>query len=166
MDVKQDGTLKIQRQHHSVWNAKKETIVCECGEILLPRNYEKHEKSMHHVKFLNFINGLNSDTKTIQRIPKIRKDVHNISKDETNCCCKCFNSFICDSLFNKRYKICRCCEEILKGGTKRGSGCNEMFKMIELERPYLIRCKTCAKNLKKMRALNKQEKQQNEVVEF
>jgi hypothetical protein len=40
-----------------------------------------------------------------------------------------------------------------------------MFEMIELERPYLVRCKTCAKNLKKSRAQKKQENQQTEEAE-
>jgi len=154
-----ESQVVFQKEHHSVWKPKRETMLCECGEILLPRNYEKHEKSQHHIKHLNFINGLNSDTKTIQRIKKIRKVLYDNSKDETNCCCKCLKSFVNDELFNKRYKVCRCCEDILKGGTKKCSCCKEMFPMIELERPYLIRCKTCAKNIKKTRALKKQEEQ-------
>ena len=160
MDAKQRETSVILREHHSVWKPKKETILCECGEIILPMNFEKHEKSIHHIKHLNFIKGLNSDTKTIHRIQKTRQIIYNNSKDETNCCCKCLNSFISDALFNKRYNICRCCEEILKGGTKKCSCCKEMFEMIELERPYLVRCKTCAKNLKKSRAQKKQEEPQ------
>ena len=132
-------------------------MLCECGEILLPRNYENHEKSQQHIKHTNFIKGLNYDTNTIRRIPIIRKVVYNSSKDESNCCCKCFNSFIDDELFNKRYKICKCCEDILKGGTKKCSNCKELFEMTELERQYLIRCKTCAKNIKTSRALKKQE---------
>jgi hypothetical protein len=165
MDELQSENYVIQRDHHSVWNPKKETILCECGEILLPKNYEKHEKSIQHVKHLNFIKGLNSDTKTINRIQKTRKVIYDNSKDETNCCCKCLNSFISDALFNKRYKVCRCCEEILKGGIKRCSGCKEKFELIEFERPYLVRCKTCAKNLKKVRAQKKLEDQNNKIVE-
>ena len=155
VDFKMTDAAVLQREHHSVWKPKRETMSCECGVVLLPRNYEKHEKSQHHVKHLNLMKGLSSDTKTIQRIQKTRKIIYDNSKDETNCCCKCFKSFVDDELFNKRYNICKCCETILKGGTKKCSCCKEIFEMIELERPYLIRCKTCAKNIKKTRASKK-----------
>lgn len=149
--------INIEREHHSVWKPKRETSMCECGDIILPHNYEKHIKSQHHIKHLNFIKGINDDTKTIQRITKIRKSIYEKSKNDANCCCKCFNSFIQDELFNGRYKVCRCCEEILKGGTRKCSNCRETFNMIDLERPYLSRCRECAKNMKKITAAKKLE---------
>jgi hypothetical protein len=134
-------------------------------KFLLPKKYEEHEKSMQHVKHLHFIKGLNSDTKTINRIQITRKVIYDNSKDETNCCFKCLNSFISDSSFNIRHKNCRCCEDISKGGTKRCSGCKDKFEMIEFERPYLVRCKTCANYLKKITAQKKLEEQNIKTVE-
>jgi hypothetical protein len=142
--------LVIGREDYTLWKPKKkETIVCQCGEILQPINLEKHEKSQHHIKFLNFMKGLNENIITCQRISKTKKIVYENSKNEANCCCRCFNSYIIDELFNKKYKVCRCCEDILKGGTKKCATCKEVVNMIDLERPYLIRCKKCAKNIKK-----------------
>ena len=49
MDAKQRETSIILREHHSVWKPKKETILCEYGEITLLINLKKHEKSIHHI---------------------------------------------------------------------------------------------------------------------
>ena len=48
----------IQREHHSIWKIRRETMLCECGEILLPGNYEKDENSQQHIKYFNLIKGL------------------------------------------------------------------------------------------------------------
>ena len=151
--------LIVGRLDHTLWKPrKKDTIQCQCGEILQPVNLEKHEKSQHHTKFMNFMKGLNDpDFITCQRISGLKKKVYETANKESNCCCKCFSSFISDELFNKKYRVCRCCEEIMKGGTKKCSNCKQIFNMIDLERPYLIRCKQCAKNIKKDRLSKKKQ---------
>jgi hypothetical protein len=153
-----DAIDYIGRESHNIWKPHKELITCEiCNEKLQPKNYDTHSKSQHHIKYVNLIKGLEDNVKTITRVPKHRYALFDKSKNDMNCCIKCLSCDIHEDLFNKKYKLCRCCEEILKGGTKTCRDCKNTFQLIELERPYLQRCKLCAKHRKIRTAIKAEE---------
>jgi len=94
---------------------------------------------------VNVIKVIEDYVKTITRIPKHRHALLNKSKNNMNCCIKCVSCNIHEDLSNMKYKLSRCCEEILNKRTKNCTDCKNTFQLIELKRPYLQRCKPCAK---------------------
>ena len=106
-------------------------VKCECGLYLNEDNMNKHLTSKTH-------NDL------IKR--KYRKlNNYNAMKDSYNCCSNCLKTNIDDLYFVKDRQICSCCDEISRGGERRCKDCQQLVDINKMERPYLIRCKACAK---------------------
>ena len=110
-------------------------IKCKCGKYILEVNHDKHILTKSHIK------ATTSQKDTSQKL-KIEK--YDQNKDLNNCCSVCLKTEVPDKYFVNSLNLCLCCDEIVKGGQKRCRDCKEIKDIETFERPYLLKCKTCA----------------------
>jgi len=131
---------------HAIGKPSTDKFKCECGAELNLRYRDIHYKSKEHIEKMNKLNHRNDS--------KIEAFIYY--KDKVNCCSRCLKFLVPDCYFLKDVNLCICCDEILKGGEKRCRACKELKNINDFERPYLIRCKQCAKKRLQKYSKNKQ----------
>ena len=119
---------------HKSGISRNETYICECGETIFALSRERHLKSKSHIHKIH----------AEERKLEIKMIQYQLNKNISNCCKRCFKVSIPDMYFIHDIELCKCCDEILRGGEKRCIGCKEIKDINTFERPYLIRCKKCA----------------------
>jgi hypothetical protein len=64
--------------------------------------------------------------------------------NECKPCTRCKSKYVPPCYYIEELNICKCCDKLLKGGTKQCKTCNEIKDITLFERPSLSRCKPCA----------------------
>ena len=106
-------------------------VKCECGLYLIENNLNKHYNTNTH--------------KSLIQIKNRKMNNYHDKKDTSNACVICFKTDIPNQYYIESIRRCMCCDEILLGGKRRCIECKVVKNITEFERPYLIRCRSCAK---------------------
>jgi len=153
--MKYENHLETQDHKLNLERICKNDLICECGiEIELKSETAMRDhyrsKSHKHAIMLKEAGMKEKDYFEFKKQEKMNRKLqekeknYNENKDSCNCCKRCFACNIPQKYYNPDQRLCVCCVEILQGGTKICTMCEDEKDINSFERPYLIRCRKCA----------------------